>query len=257
MNKNVIGIISAILAIVGLVFVSSWMCLFPLGAAFTLAVIGLFGGKGKDKTTPFIGMLVSVAGIVIMCQFAGFIPTFGFKPIGIAMKGIFSSSGDANTEIKSREDALAYVNEATGGALDELNEELKAAGLENGLDGYETDSSQLADGGRSQTSDGIDWSMKTDSNTDAGNESVVGAWKYLMEGHVAVVTFDNGGTGTMQIESYSSDLAWEQRGKNLQIDYMDERGIIAETEEFGIEFEGNKLRLVKPDGSVWIMERME
>lgn len=254
MNKNTIGIISAIVAVIGLAFVSSWMCLFPLGAAFTLAVIGLFGGKDKDRMTPFIGMLVSIAGILIMCQFAGFIPTFGFKPIGIAVRGFWGSS---NSEINSREDALNMVNEMTGGALEELDDELRAAGYQNGIDGYESDSSELADGGslQSESSDGIDWSMNSGSN-DADAGSVVGQWRATLEGHVIVLTFEDGGTGTMQAESMSAPTSWVQNGRNLTITYYNEEGFADETEEFSIEINGDTMTLKKPDGSMWQMTRI-
>lgn len=223
MEKNGLGIVAAIISVIGLALVSSWWCLFPLGIGFTLAVIGLFGSKGKEKMTSLIAMLVAAAGILVMCQFAGFIPTLGFRPIGIeSFKETFGMDGS-----------------------DEENDE------------YEEER-----GGRDSAGDTIEDYEKSGSKSKKGTggiEDFIGVWNTMIEGHMIVMNFFEDGTGVMQSDSMVANLSWEQNGNAnaVTIKYYDPSGALSETEEVSFEINGDEMTMKKLDsGQEMVFNRM-
>lgn len=223
MEKNKLGIFAAIISIIGLALVSSWWCLFLLGIGFTLAVIGLFGSKGKEKATSLIAMLVAAAGILVMCQFAGFIPTLGFKPIGIeSFKETFGMDGSEEDE-----------------------------------DGEEESRS-----GKDSAGDTIEDYEKSGSKSKKGSggiEDFVGVWNVLIDGHMIVYNFYEGGSGIMQSDSAAAELSWEQNGSAnaVTIKYYDPSGALAETEEISFEINDDEMIMKKLDsGQELVLNRM-
>lgn len=229
MEKNVLGIIAAIVSVAGLALVSSWWCLFPLGIGFTLAVVGFFGSKGKDKSMPFIAMLVAAAGILVMCQFAGFIPTIGFKAIGVE-SGLFDKEAKEKAKELSDEtlDELGDAYDAVSDTLDNLE----------GVVNEETGSSS-SNGG------------------SGGSDDFIGSWNYMLNGHMIAMNFYEDGKGIMQSDSGVAELEWEKHGRTLTIRYLDASGAVAETEEVDYEVNGDELIMVQQaTGSKNVLNKM-